>query len=321
MRKTLEKITLLNIPNYYSSFYLLGLSKCAKLSFRPSEEFKKWNGFPIIIFQKENELIIIDNADPVCVREELYQKAAVYFTTNKLLHKTEYNQLKIQPLFPHYPINCWRTYLKIFKGELTVQMGTKRTLKEMFILQRRPLYNNHRISKVKQPYIFFAGSIWKNEPEANMGRSEFIKACKRIENIEFEGGLMGRSDGNNFQFHDVLSQKKYSPKQFSKKSAQSLVGFNNPAVLGAVSWRFADYLNRGSAVISLPWQIEMPEYPLHGKEIHMIENIEEVEGSLRFLIKNNDYRNRMAKGGKEFFIRNCDPVIQARRILNMRPLN
>lgn len=303
------------MPNFYSSYYLYGLRKCTKIHFDPSDEFKEWNGWPFLILKKGRKLFIIDNADPVCVRQDLYDEANIYFATNKLLDKEEYNQPKMQPLYPHYPINCWKTYLEIFKKDFFMSFGKKKALKEIYFLQQRPKFRNQEAIEIHKPYVFFAGSIWKKEEEANLARAKFIRASKSLEMIEFEGGLLGRTDGTHHGYEDVLSPKKYSPREFSRKSAKSFVVFNNPAVLGAVSWRFAEYLNNGNVVVSLPWKIHLPDYPKHGKEIHMITEPQEIKEILRFLINHKDYHSEISKGGKEFFKRNCHPLEQAKRIL------
>lgn len=95
-----------------------------------------------------------------------------------------------------------------------------------------------------------------------------------------------------------------------------MVVFNNPAVLGAVSWRVAECLNRGSFLLSLPWKIELPEFPIHGEEIHEIKEIEESEGFLRFLLSNPSYHRKISEGGKAYFENKCRPEIQASQILN-----
>lgn len=309
-------IKILAIPNYYCSYYLLGLSRISKIVYSPLREFKPWNNYPYLIFEAEGKRVVIDNDDPIGIRKELLDLVDIYFVTNKLLDHPEYSHPKIKPLFPHYPVRTSGLYLKIFGLSWITELGAKAALKQAYTLQRRPAFVDFKTDYSFNPYIFFAGSIWKKEPWANEMRAEFIKSCKRVQGLEFEGGLLPRSDGNNLGFDEVLSPRKYSSDEFSEKSSKSLVVFNNPAVLGAISWRVAECMNRGSFLLSLPWKIELPNYPIHGQEIHEIQEIDEAEDFLKFLLSNPSYHKKISEGGKAYFERKCRPEIQASQILN-----
>lgn len=309
-------IKILAIPNYYCSYYVLGLSKISKIKYTLAPEFRKWNNYPYLIFEAEGKRIVIDNDDPVGIRKELLDLVDIYFVTNKLLNHPEYLHPKIKPLFPHYPIKTPGLYATIFGLSWITELGPKTVLQQAYTLQRRPSFENFKIEYQFSPYVFFAGSIWKKESWANQMRAEFIRVCKRVEGLGFEGGLLPRTDGNNLGLDDVLSPRKYTSEEFSEKSAKSLVVFNNPAVLGAISWRVAECMNRGSFLLNLPWKIELPKYPIHGEEIHEIREIEEAESILKFLLSNPAYHRKISEGGKAYFQNYCQPENQAAEILN-----
>ncbi|APG60128.1 glycosyltransferase [Christiangramia salexigens] len=311
----MQTIELLNIPNYFSSYYLKGLNDIAHLEYRPNIEFKKYNGLPLIIFRVKKKLVVIDNRDPVGVSKELYDLANLIYVTNRLQDSADYNQDKIRPLFPHYPINTWELYLKIFGISWYKQIGWKNALREIYIQNRRPSYKNHSITNSFRPYVFFSGSIWKQEIVANEQRSSFIKACQNHPHLHFEGGMVPRDDRQNLGLDDVLGPKRYSYKEFNEKSCRSLVNFNNPAVLGAISWRFAEYLNMGTFILSLPWKTELPVFPVHGKEIHIIEDLKGINELLSFLLKNPSYHRMILKGGKTYFHKYCQPKKQGEMIM------
>ncbi|MBZ9632346.1 hypothetical protein LB465_16310 [Salegentibacter sp. LM13S] len=312
----MEKIDLLNIPNYFSSYYLYGLNEVAKVRYCPNTEFRKWNGTPLLILRVDKKIIIIDNRDPNGVQKDLYSVATSYFATNKLKDNPNYNLLKLKALFPHYPINFSLGYLKIFRKHLFKELGKEKVMKDFYAQVKRPNYQNYSVNPENfSNYIFFSGSIWKKEEVANKQRAVFIKACKENEQIDFEGGLIPRTDGDNRNLEDVLGPKRYTSKNFHKKSSSSLINFNNPAVLGAISWRVGEFFNLSSFVLSLPFMVDLPVYPLHGKEIHMIKSVDEIEDFLNYLLKNPHYHRQIKIGGKNFFNKFCDPKIQALRIL------
>lgn len=308
-------ITVLNIPNYYCSYYLKGMSDNFTLKFHADQRFEKWNGKPFLIFEFQNKLVAIDNDDPIGVHQDLYNQVDFYFATNKLLDKTDYQQEKVLPLFPHYPINNWTGYAKLFGFNWFSQVGGKACLKDIYAQRRRPAYQNYKPSYDFSPYVFFAGSIWKKEQWANEVRASFISACIKNPNITFEGGLLPRTDGDNLGFDEVLSKKRYSSVEFSNNSAKSLVAFNNPAVLGAISWRVAELFNRGSFILNLPWMIDLPIAPKHGEEIHILQDINEVSEFLDFILSNPEYHKKVCLGGKSYFEKHCTPQSQVHFIL------
>ncbi len=311
----MQTIELLNIPNYFSGYYLKGFNDTAQVEYRPNLEFNKFNGLPLIVLKIGKKLLVIDNRDPVGINQELYNLTDLYFVTNKLRGVAAYNQNKVRPLFPHYPINNWKQYLRIFGSAWFKVNGFKNALREIYIHTRRPSYKNYVAKPVFRPYVFFSGSIWKKELIANEQRAVFIKACKNHPKIEFEGGLTPRGDGDNLDLDEVLGPKRYSIKEFNKKSSRSLINLNNPAVLGAISWRFAEYLNMGTFILSLPWKTELPVFPIHGKEIHMLEDINEIDRFISFLLKNPSYHKLISHGGKAYFNNYCQPKVQAELIL------
>lgn len=312
----MQKVTLLNIPNFYSSYYLLGLSEKFRLEFRPEPNFSKYNNRGFVIFEVEGKIGVVDNHDPVGVDQELYSRADLYFATNKLLDNPSYQQEKVRPLFPHYPINIIPLYIRLFGFRLLFSLKPKDLAREFYVLNSRPKYKLLGDNYQYGNYIFFSGSTWKKEPWANQIRADFIRSCKANSRIKFEGGFIPRSDGNNFGFDSELNQVKYTPKKFSELSAKSLVSLNNPAVLGAVSWRLAEYWNFSSFVLSFPFAIDLPVVPENGKEICFVESSSQYEGILDKVLQEPEFHRLISKGGKDFFDKYCTPSAQANYIIS-----
>lgn len=309
-------LTFLNIPNFCVSFYLMGLSKHVQFRYNPNQEFSQFDFKPIAIFDYNGKLVVVDNSDPVGVNPKLLEFSDYYFATNKLKCHSGYKSEKILPLAPHYPVNALVLFLKTFWKKLPSSYG-KNIIKEAYRLQNRPDFKLEPDNFIHGKKLFFAGSIWKNEPEANNLRYFFIKTCKANPRLDFEGGFLPRDNGDNLGFDDAIAPKKYSPKEFLELSKRSLFGFNNPAVLGALSWRFAEYLNIGVPILSMPYKVDLLEYPVHGTQIHMIDDIEELPDFLNFVLSKPEYLNRLSKGGKAYFIKNCLPEIQGQRIIDL----
>lgn len=313
----MSKVTILNIPNYYCSAYHFGLTQISDLRFSPRAEFAHLNNKPFLVFEYQGKVAVIENDDPMGVDLPSYSNADLYFATNKLLARDDYNMPKVQSLYPHYPINNANDYAKLVGWKGLKELGPKELLRQWYTIYRRPEYVLKEFEPLEGNYVFFAGSIWKKEPWANQIRGAFVKACQNNPLIQFEGGMIPRTDGDLCGLAPELLNRKYSAKEFAAKSSKSVIGFNNPAVLDAVSWRLAEYWNYGCFVISFPFKIDMPSTPKHGEEIHYLTDSSEFDEVLTFGMKNVHYRKKVAGGGKAFYEKNCRPEVQAKRILEL----
>lgn len=311
----MNTIQLLNIPNFYSSYYLLGLTQEFKVKFNMDSNFIKFNNKPILIFKLNDKIVTIDNDDPAGVNKELYELSSIYFVTNKLMDDDSYKQHKVKPLYPHYPVNIVPLYLNVFGLSLFHYLKLKDLARQIYILLKRPFFKQYKKSTKKENFIFFSSNIWKKESETNQIRAEFIRFCKADDRIEFKGGFIPRSDGNNYGYNNELNSVKYSPKTFSKLSSKSKIALNNPAVCGAVSWRLGEYLNQGLFVLSFPFKIELPQNLMHGSEIYFIEQTTEFKYVLDKILDNSGFYEGIATKGKFYFDTYCTPRAQAKYIV------
>lgn len=309
------KVNLLNIPNYYSSYYLLGFTQSHDLSYIASKEFDAFNNQGYLIFEVNGKLGVIDNHDPKGVNEQLYNRVDWYFVTNKLKNNPNYERERVIPLFPHYPVDIKVEYFKTFGLNPLFKIESISLLKELYAQNLRTKYKSENFDYQSSNYVFFSGSIWKKESTANELRAAFIKSCQEHSMVDFEGGFVKRKDGNHAGFDSLLNEKKYSPTEFALKSSKSRIIFNNPAVLGAVSWRLAESQNLGSFVLSFPFGIHLPIFPVHGEELHYIEDKEEIPDAIDFIMRNDTYHEKVSKGGKKFFEKYCTPAMQIKYIL------
>lgn len=310
-------VTVLNVPNYYCSFYHLGLERITKLRFSPKPEFSHLNNKPFLVIEYKGKIAVIENDDPIGVDVKSYELSDLYFATNKLLAREDYNWPKTRPIYPHYSINNASDYLSLFWLRGILELGPKEFLRQWYILYRRPDFINLPVEKKTGNYVFFAGSIWKKELWANQVRAAFVQACQSNPLVQFEGGMNPRTDGDLCGLPPSVMDKRYTPEEFAERSARSVIGFSNPAVLDAVSWRLAEYWNYGCFVIGFPFKIDLPTIPAHGEHIHYVQDSGEFSEVITFAMKNQAYREKVSLGGKRFFEENCLPEIQAKRILTL----
>lgn len=311
-----ESIAVLNIPNYYCSYYLFGLHDRFNLVYKFDKRFERFNNRAFLIFSRNGKITVIDNNDPSGTKEDLYQAVDFYFCTNKLIAHPDYQQEKIKPLFPHYPIDAKSIYLRVFGLSLLRKIKFQPLLHQLHILNKRPKYSLSPMDYRFHKYVFFSANLWKKEPWTNQVRAEFIRACKKDPRIDFEGGFAPRTDGDHMGFPNEINLKIYPPKVFSNLSSKTLIALNNPAVLGAVSWRLAEYFAAGVFVVSFPSAIAYPVEPLHGTNIHYIEDSKELEHVFERVFTNPDYHKKIALGARVYFEKYCTPAAQINYILD-----
>jgi hypothetical protein len=109
-------------------------------------DFIVFNNKPILVFKVDGKIGVIDNDDPVGVHQDLYDMCNFYLVTNKLTGIDSYQQPKVKPLYPHYPVNIVFDYCRIFGVELFRYLKLKEVLRQFYILVRRPVYVKHKIS-------------------------------------------------------------------------------------------------------------------------------------------------------------------------------
>lgn len=313
----MSTVTILNVPNYYCSYYLLGLERIAKLRFSPRAEFAHLDDMPFLVIEYKGKVAVIENDDPIGVDEKSYSHSDLYFATNKLLSREDYNWPRVKPIYPHYSIDKSFQYFKLFGAKRLTSPGLIEFVRQWYILYRRPDFVNLPRQKKEGNYLFFAGSIWKKEPWANQVRAAFVQACQSNPHIQFEGGMNPRTDGDLCGLPPSVMDKRYTPNEFAEKSSRSIIGFSNPAVLDAVSWRLAEYWNYSCFVLGFPFKIDLPTVPVHGEHMHYVQDPSEFSDVITFAMKNPDYREKVSQGGKLYFENYCLPEVQAARILSM----
>jgi hypothetical protein len=288
-----------------------------KIRYNFDQRFAIFNNLPLIVFQVNDKIGVIDNRDPIGIIDELYDLSDLYFTTNKHKNMVCYNQSKIKPLFPHYPVNILPLYIGLFKLNLIRFFKWKDLVRELYTQFRRPYYKKMTASINRDNFIFFSSNIWKREVDTNEIRAQFIRFCKNDSRVRFEGGFVPRSDGDNLGFENEINKIKYTPKEFTKLIVKSKIVLNNPAVCDAVSWRLAECLNHGLFVLSFPFKIDLPKDFCQAENIHFVFSTAEYKSVLDKVFAEPLYHEKISVNGKKYFDEFCTPSVQARFIIEL----
>jgi glycosyltransferase involved in cell wall biosynthesis len=165
-------------------------------------------------------------------------------------------------------------------------------------------------------YIFFLSPVWKQEPRCNEYRASFIKACRSLRGVAFEGGFAPRRKGDVRGFEDFAVERRYPLPDYIAKLKRSLVAFNTPAVYGCLGWKLAEYLALGKAIISTPLGRALPAPLEHGRHIHFVDgSFDEIARAIELISSDGAYRRELENNAREYFLRHLAPAKCIERIV------
>jgi hypothetical protein len=165
--------------------------------------------------------------------------------------------------------------------------------------------------KSRNDYIYFISSLWthKNCVETtNKLRYQFIKKSKLLKNIVFEGGFKASETNPEYEkYKDVVFYKKHSIVDYIKKTKESIVVFNTPAVHNCHGWKLGEFFAMGKAIISTPLSHYLPNI-VHGVNIHIVENKSDIENAILKICKDVDYKKKLECNSKAYYDKYASPT-------------
>ena len=334
----------------YASWYLLGLYLCfgksnIRYDVKPFCELQyesacDLNAGMAMIVEDENKVtkIFIDFEDVAKIFFDRYEWCDVYAMVNPTQEHIN-NYSKVVAIGPEFGVtidnrimtvvNCIIHYWQVCRySKIPFKLYIRDYLYS--IIRRRRIDQYFKHVPQKNNYIFHASTLWYNEfawTNTNMYRGEFLKACQKA-GIEIEGGLyyLGESpavlkempDYTRYkeEYKDFIYQKRLSIDDYIRKTKESLLVFNTPAVCNCHGWKLAEYLCMGKAIISSPLSRELPSPLIHGKHIHFINDASEIYDAIIKIKCDDDYRHQLEKGAYEYFEKWISPEVVIRRILS-----
>lgn len=318
---------MLSIPNFWLTFYIYGFYHHPRIDFKNSidSQFSEFDYTNRCVFRVSSsnieKIIVIDTDDPTHRHDEYVHSFDCIFLSQKLLDKS-YPSSNYYALPPHFPIKSFIIQKMIWK-QLLNPMYTIKNLKNIKATNKlKPLdwIKGTKMHRHTDNYIFYQRSLWKKEALTNLQGYKFITYFKN-KLYEVEGGLY-RSDGFKTDSNEINSLIKFnriSTNKYTKKTINSLFCFNTPAIRGAISWRFAEYLALGKAIISTPFKVEIPGYILEQLKIFFIsENLETFDQQLDEILYGHLHEiSEVEKNNYLVFQKHLTPLKQVDYILNI----
>lgn len=238
-------------------------------------------------------------------------------------------QHKVLPLGPMFPVRVWDKLAAETRGlaNYFLSRGRAGPLRK-HIANYRGQYLTRFPEADYQPspsdpdYLFFNAAVWERESVANDVRARFVEATLRIDNLRFEGGLTPRNtfksdrDYDGSEYAPYLS-KRYSPRENLEKTKRSVVAFNNPAYRDCHSWRLAESMAVGKAIISTPIVRALPSPLDHGVHVHYVDgSVESIEAAIRLIREDEVYRMNLELNARTYYETYLSPENVMRRVFS-----
>ena len=213
--------------------------------------------------------------------------------------------------------SVWKSVLQ--KSELNKatqknECNKKRNIKHYFTRRYKAWKNRLPLSaydneiKSEDNYIFFLSTLWysdewnQNDKTVNLRRAHYVRVCKSIPSITFEGGLLGDAFSSNQLFADVYTDKRETFANWLEKTKRSAFVFNTPAFWNCHGWKLGEFLALGKCIISTSLSNNLP-YPLeHGVNIHFVEeNEQSIREAVEYILAHPDYRHKLELGARDYW--------------------
>ncbi len=311
----------------YSSYYIYALrlvlgKDAVKFDCTPFKELspdaRQSRGLLFTIKQggvPEKRYFICGN-DSYRIEEEIYEWCDVYASVNANFEKTP-DRAKLVSLVPSFGIKVWdktETVLTAISNAVCyIKSGHGKRVKTFLgnykRLLDRPFYTDMTPEPGRLDYIFFCSTLWyndeynQNDRQVNARRASFIRACKVLESVRFEGGFVpqpGRSSSDLFA--DCITSNGYPYQTWLQKTKQSAIVFNTPAFWDCHGWKLGEYLAMGKAIISTPLSNDLPAPLTHGVNIHYVnDDIDSMKEAITYIIGHPDYKEQLEHGAREYW--------------------
>ena len=327
----------------YASFYIQGLYEVfgksqVKFSNKHTSEislneYKDIVDKVLLIVETDNsgkviKKVVIDFRDPDNILKDAYEWCDRYAKCNYQFNKVgQIERSKIYLIPPSFGIKIWSNPTILFYAIYNLILSYKThnftshyMLKRQFltyvwmILRRKSLsvYLSDKYKKEDSKYVYLIGSLWNYKEcieHTNKLRHTFMECCLNDKNIKFEGGFIVHSFSAEIpeSWKPLCINKRVSIMEYIRKTQQSSLVFNTPAVRQCHGWKLGEFLAMGKTIISTPLINDLT-YPLeHKKNIYIVNNQEETIEAINYLSKNPKISRDIGREARKYFDSYANP--------------
>lgn len=326
----------------YCSFYLFGLERIVGYrnivySLNPFRDLNDFGDMRFIIKDGDKQTkYFIHMNDSYHILELDYEWCDVYGCVNtNFTHYPKEKYPKLVSLVPSFGIRYESTFSKAMLNTMmilfpvwkyvlkkkewnkaTQSMECNRMLNIKHYFTRRykawknrlPLSAYDNEIKSEDDYVFFLSTLWysdewnQNDKTVNLRRAHYVRVCKSIPGITFEGGLLGDAFSSNQLFADVYTDRRETFANWLEKTKRSAFVFNTPAFWNCHGWKLGEFLALGKCIISTPLSNDLPHPLEHGVNIHFVEeNEQSIREAVEYILAHPDYRHKLERGARDYW--------------------
>lgn len=340
----------------YGSFYLYGLIKLfgkhnVRFSLTPFKSLPEigWNMRFVAINGNHERKYFIHTNDTYTLQTTDYEWCDVYGHVNANFTHTPLSQYpKIVSLVPSFAIRTlsatsamqmalltfieaapfivkravWNKYIN--SHEVNVYKNIKHHFGRIYKTTNNRLpYSDYTKNSVStDDYIFFCSTLWYDHPDnqndvgVNLRRAHFMRACKNIPDITFEGGFVADTTSSKEKFADLLTTG-VSMSEWLEKTRHSALVFNTPAFWNCHGWKLGEYLALGKCIVSTPLSNDLPTPLEHGVNIHFVESdYDAIYDAVKYILSNSEYRLKLEHNARLYWEQYGTPT-QALHLLGL----
>lgn len=315
----------------YYSFYLQGLfetfgASAVRFSYRGFPEFS--SEYLAFVVRDGGELrMVVDAYDGATLKDTApLQWCDVYGKINLLRSRVpEAEAHKCVAIGPSFPVRVWPWPEAAWRALAHYRRGAPlKSAREHFanyFRQRRyrlPL-EAFIPGEVRENYVFFSSTIWPEEeaPGTNRSRAAFMEACKSFGGLVFEGGFSPpRSPEERAGYEAHIAPRRFPFREWLEKTKASMVVFNAPAMWQSHAWKLPEFMAVAKAIVSMPLSRELPAPLVHGEHVHYVDGSPEaLREAIALIVKNRDYRRRLERGARGYYLNHLAPQRVIERLL------
>lgn len=294
---------------YWGTYYLAALGDWTQVVPEvPSEE-------RMICIALSGVNIAIIPADRPPITEKVRQWAHIIAATNTHLAPDAV------PMPPFMPIRAWgpaHAGAHMLRSWSLAPRTTWRQIAANYYRQYKyRLPEDHYVpGRVDPNYVFSAHSLWVKALEINQQRASFMRLAQRCPRISFEGGFNPRRLGATFpEYDDVTSSRYYGHRDYIQNTRRSAVVFCTSGLHGNHSWKLAEFLALGKAIIATPPLSRMPVPLEHGVHWHQVDGSHDsVRDGLDRLLSDEPYRRQLERNARKYYELHIAPAAIVLRI-------
>ncbi|HEX5720674.1 MAG TPA: hypothetical protein VF179_31255 [Thermoanaerobaculia bacterium] len=235
------------------------------------------------------------------------------------------SRARVVPLGPGFAVRAWGPVQTIVACLLSVpppglgRRALRRHLADFWrqYRYRLPIAEYEREGPPSSPeYVFTMSSLWTGASECNEARARFMRVCRTIPGVVFEGGFAPRLTTDVPGYEELTTAGRCSMAEYVERTRRSAVVFNTPAVAECHGWKLGEFLALGKAILSTPLSRALPAPLEHGVHVHFVDGSEAgIRDGAERILRDAPYRRALERGARQYYLDHVRPRSAVARVL------